>query len=109
LKLGERGIIPYRQPDFNVRSFFTVDSFVEHLVDAVGAGDALLAAATLAHVITANPVIASILGSVAAALACEREGNTPIEPKEMIDRLDRLEKQADMQPVPELRKRTAAA
>ncbi len=109
LKLGERGIITYREPDFNVRSFFTVDSFVEHLVDAVGAGDALLAAATLAHVLTANPVIASILGSVAAALACEREGNTPIEQKEMIDRLDRLEKQADMQPVPELRKRTAAA
>ena len=31
-------------------SFAVVDSFVERLVDAVGAGDALLAYATLGHV-----------------------------------------------------------
>jgi rfaE bifunctional protein kinase chain/domain len=109
LKLGERGIITYREPDPNVRSFFTVDSFVEHLVDPVGAGDALLASATLAQAVANNPVISSILGSVAAALACEREGNTPVKSEEMIERLDRLEKQVDMQPVPELQKRTAAA
>ena len=102
LKLGERGIITYRAPDPNVRSFFTIDSFVEHVVDAVGAGDALLAYATLALAVTKDPVIASILGSVAAALACERDGNTPIMPREMVERLDRLEKQVMMQPVPAL-------
>jgi rfaE bifunctional protein kinase chain/domain/rfaE bifunctional protein nucleotidyltransferase chain/domain len=102
LKLGERGNITYRAPDHNVRSFFTLDSFTENLVDAVGAGDALLAYATLALTVTGNPLIASILGSVAAALACERDGNIPIEPTEVLSRLDRLEKQTLMQPVPEL-------
>ena len=99
LKLGERGIITYRAPDPNVRSFFIVDSFAEHVVDAVGAGDALLAYSTLALVGTKHPLIASILGSVAAAMACERDGNNPIGPEEIVGRLDRLEKQAMMQPV----------
>jgi rfaE bifunctional protein kinase chain/domain len=99
LKLGERGILTYREPDPNVRSFFTVDSFAEYVTDAVGAGDALVSYATLALVSTGCPVTASILGSIGAALACEREGNTPIEPKEMLDRLDRLERQVGMEPV----------
>ena len=102
LKMGERGIITYRNPDPNVRSFFTVDSFVEHVVDPVGAGDALLAYATLALARSGNPLIASILGSVAAAIACEFDGNNPIGPKQVSDRLDRLEKQAMMEPVPAL-------
>jgi rfaE bifunctional protein kinase chain/domain len=102
LKLGERGIITYRNPDSNVRSFFTVDSFAEHVVDPVGAGDALLAYATLALVHSKDPLIASILGSVAAAIACEQDGNTPIGPKQVSERLDRLEKQTMMQPVPAL-------
>ena len=92
LKMGERGIITYRAPDPEVRSFFTVDSFVEHLVDAVGAGDALLAYATVALRLTGSPVIASILGSVAAALACERDGNEPIDPADVHKRLDHIEK-----------------
>jgi cytidyltransferase-like protein len=102
LKLGERGIITYREPDPDVRSFFTVDSFTEHLADPVGAGDALLAYSTLALTVTRHPVIASILGSVAAAMACERDGNNPIGPEEVIGRLDRLERQTLMQPVPAL-------
>ena len=102
LKLGERGIITYRTPDPNVRSFFTMDSFTEDVVDPVGAGDALLAYSTLALAAVNDPVIASILGSVAAALACERDGNNPIGPEEVLDRLDRLEKQTLMQPVPAL-------
>ena len=40
-------MITYRTPDPNVRSFFTIDSFAGHVVDPVGAGDALLAYATL--------------------------------------------------------------
>jgi rfaE bifunctional protein kinase chain/domain len=99
LKLGERGIITYRAPDPNVRSFFTIDSFSERVVDPVGAGDALLAYSTLALVVTKDPLIASILGSVAAALACESDGNSPIEPEEVLSRLDRLERQTLMQPV----------
>jgi sugar/nucleoside kinase (ribokinase family) len=102
LKLGERGILTYRSPDPNVRSFFNIDSFAEHVVDPVGAGDALLAYSTLALVVSKDCLIASILGSVAAAMACERDGNNPIGPDEVVDRLDRLEKQTSMQPVPAL-------
>ena len=92
LKLGERGLITYRAPDPEVRSFFTIDSFVERLVDAVGAGDALLAYATVALRVTDNPVIASILGTVAASLACERDGNEPINPADVHKRLNHIEK-----------------
>jgi len=102
LKLGERGILTYRSPDPNVRSFFNIDSFAEHVVDPVGAGDALLAYSTVALVVSKDSLIASILGSVAAAMACERDGNNPIGSDEVLDRLDRLEKQTFMQPVPTL-------
>ena len=48
LKLGDRGVLTCRGAQHeNLDSFFVVDSFVEKLVDAVGAGDALLAYATL--------------------------------------------------------------
>ena len=98
LKLGERGVITYRMPDPNVRSFFTIDSFAGHVVDPVGAGDALLAYATLGLTVSKSPVIASILGSVAAAMACETDGNRPIDPEEVIKRLDQLEHRALLEP-----------
>jgi rfaE bifunctional protein kinase chain/domain len=92
LKMGPRGVITYRAPDPNVRSFFTVDSFTKRVVDAVGAGDALLAYATVSLAATSDPVTASILGSFAAAVACEREGNTPIGHPDVLARLDDVEK-----------------
>ncbi|MES2309627.1 MAG: PfkB family carbohydrate kinase [Verrucomicrobiota bacterium] len=42
LKLGERGSITYRAPNPQTRSFFILDSFTNHVVDAVGSGDAFL-------------------------------------------------------------------
>jgi bifunctional ADP-heptose synthase (sugar kinase/adenylyltransferase) len=92
LKLGERGIITYRSglPDY--RAFFTIDSFAENVVDAIGSGDALLAYATLALVATKSEVIASILGSVAAAVTCEHEGNNPVAADDVLKRLDIIEK-----------------
>ena len=93
LKLGDRGIITYRAPSHDVRAFFTVDSFAHNVVDAVGAGDALLAYATLSMVTTGNSIIASILGSIAAACTCEREGNNPVSPEEVLKRLNTVEKQ----------------
>jgi rfaE bifunctional protein kinase chain/domain/rfaE bifunctional protein nucleotidyltransferase chain/domain len=93
LKMGERGIITYVAPDPNVRSFLTVDSFTENVVDAVGAGDALLSYASLSLARGGSPVIASILGSIAAAIACERDGNEPIDPSEVLKKLAKVEKQ----------------
>lgn len=93
LKLGERGVLSYRKrmDENDVRSFFIIDSFVEHLVDGVGAGDALLAYATLAHIATGNEIIASVLGAIAAAVECERDGNIPVTPEDVLQKLDLLE------------------
>ncbi len=94
LKLGERGILTYRAPNPEVRSFFTVDSFADKVVDAVGAGDALLAYATLSMITNRSNVIASILGSLAAAVACERDGNAPVAPADVLKKLETVEKRA---------------
>jgi rfaE bifunctional protein kinase chain/domain len=92
LKLGERGLIGCRSPGPMPREFFTVDSFVDRLVDPIGAGDALLAYASLALACTNNIVLASILGSIAAAMACTRQGNVSISPHDVEERIDALEK-----------------
>jgi rfaE bifunctional protein kinase chain/domain/rfaE bifunctional protein nucleotidyltransferase chain/domain len=94
LKLGERGMITYRAPSPEVRSFFTVDSFADKVVDAVGAGDALLSYATLSLVATKSNVIGSILGALAAAVACENDGNNPVAPASVLKKLDALEKRS---------------
>jgi rfaE bifunctional protein kinase chain/domain len=91
LKLGERGTITYRAPSSEVRAFFTLDSFAEQAADPVGAGDALLAYATLAFTAQRGPVVTSIIGSIAAGLECELEGNCPIEPQAIQRRIDLLE------------------
>ena len=70
-----------------------VDSFADRVVDAVGAGDALLAYATLAQVVTNNDVVAAILGNIAAAVECEYEGNWPVTPELVLKKIDKLEAQ----------------
>jgi sugar/nucleoside kinase (ribokinase family) len=95
LKLGERGLMTFRaepKSDEDVRAFFAIDSFAERVVDAVGSGDALLAYATLALFATKNSVIASVLGSLAAAIECEHEGNVPVGRKDVVDKLYRFER-----------------
>ena len=69
-----------------------MESFADRVVDAVGAGDALLAYSTLALVATRNDVIASILGSMAAAIECEHDGNWPVTPDQVIRKIDAVEK-----------------
>ena len=94
LKLGERGVLGYRTPGVMPREFFMVDSLVERLVDPIGAGDALLAYASLALWATDNIVIASILGSMAAAVACQQQGNEPVDPSELEEKINQIEKQS---------------
>jgi bifunctional ADP-heptose synthase (sugar kinase/adenylyltransferase) len=94
LKLGERGVLACRDgvhesPD----SFFVIDSFVDHLVDAVGAGDALLAYATLAMLVSRNEAVSTILGAFAAACECERDGNIPISPDDVRGKIADVERQ----------------
>ena len=96
LKLGERGVLTCRSSDHqSLDSFVVVDSFVDRVVDAVGAGDALLAYATLSKLATGSDAIATILGSMAAACECEYDGNIPITPDDVRRKIDMVERQAN--------------
>jgi len=94
LKLGDRGIFCTNQDPVAKNSYFSVDSFANNVVDAVGAGDALLAYSTLTMMATGSLVIASILGSMAAACECELDGNIPIKSENVLAKIDAVEKLA---------------
>jgi rfaE bifunctional protein kinase chain/domain len=94
LKLGERGVLTCNGKDHeSLHTFFVVDSFVENLVDPVGAGDALLAYATLAMLASRDETQATILGTIAAGCGCEVDGNVPITPDQVHAKLDAIERQ----------------
>jgi rfaE bifunctional protein kinase chain/domain len=95
LKLGDRGVLTCRSTDHQaLDSFFVVESFVGNVVDAVGAGDALLAYATLAMLASNNAVTATILGSMAAAVECEADGNIPVDSQNVLARIEAVERHA---------------
>jgi len=93
LKLGERGILTcFNSNHESLDSFIVMDSFAQHVVDPVGAGDALIAYSTLAMLSTSNPIIASIIGNIAAGCECERDGNVPIGVGEVKNKLYSIQK-----------------
>jgi rfaE bifunctional protein kinase chain/domain len=92
LKLGEKGIMTYRSPGMELREYFYIDTFVEKLVDPIGAGDALLAAATCSLMASGNIVQASIIGNIAAACECGIEGNVPVTSGDIVKQIETLEK-----------------
>jgi rfaE bifunctional protein kinase chain/domain len=95
LKLGDRGVLTCRSKNHeSPDSFFVVDSFVNQVRDAVGAGDALLAYSTLSMLACNNEVIATILGSMAAAVECEVDGNIPVNSQDVLKKIDIAEKLA---------------
>lgn len=95
MTMGERGVLTYRSPE-EVSAFFIVDSFVDHVVDAVGAGDAMLSYSSLSLYTSKSAVIATIIGSAAAAVACERDGNHPVTPDDVIAKLQSVEQMTEM-------------
>ena len=92
MKMGDRGVLTQQAPLGDDHYLHTVGSFARSVVDAVGAGDALLAYASLSIKATGSALIGSILGSIAAALECEVDGNTPISVAEVGARLNRIER-----------------
>jgi sugar/nucleoside kinase (ribokinase family) len=95
LKLGERGVLTCRHGDHQaLDSFFVVDSFVDRLVDGVGAGDALLAYATLCMLASKCEFTATIIGVMAAACECEKDGNIPVNIADVHHKLDAIEREA---------------
>ena len=93
LKLGERGVLACNSTDHtSLDSFFVIDSFVENLVDPVGAGDALLAYSTLAMLVNRDTIQATIIGTLAAGCECEFDGNVPVTPDHVHKKLDQIER-----------------
>jgi hypothetical protein len=68
------------------------------VADPIGAGDALLAYATLAMVATKNEVIASILGCMAAGVECEHDGSVPVSLEAVRRKISRVETHTLYQP-----------
>ncbi|OJX75931.1 PfkB family carbohydrate kinase [Magnetospirillum sp. 64-120] len=96
LKLGDRGVLTCRSHDHEaLDSFFVVDSFVDRVVDAVGSGDALLAYATLSMLTSGDQIIATVIGSMAAAVECEANGNIPVRPVDVLAKIDAVEARAN--------------
>ena len=92
LKLGDRGIFCVNQNTDVKNSYFSIDSFASNVVDTVGAGDALLAYATLTMLATGSLITAGIIGSLAAACECECDGNIPVRPDNLLAKIDAVEK-----------------
>jgi len=90
LKLGERGALCCGNED--IGEVFNIDTFSTSVIDAVGAGDALLAYSTLVYLKTKSLLQAGIIGSIAASCECEIDGNIPIEIKSVLDKIDQVEK-----------------
>ena len=95
LKFGLTGF----GPDFlsnpeNLNLTEWVDSFATDVVGPMGAGDALLAYSTLALAASESALIASVLGSVAAAVACGQEGNNPVSLNDVLEKLTAMEQRA---------------
>ena len=57
-------------------------------VDVSGAGDSLLAAASLGIFVEANPSKAALIGSLAAAVQISRIGNQPVYVKQLLDAVE---------------------
>jgi rfaE bifunctional protein kinase chain/domain/rfaE bifunctional protein nucleotidyltransferase chain/domain len=92
-KLGAKGILTLRRKfsKKDLRSFFVIDALEKNAVDPVGCGDALISYASLGLYISKNPLIASILGSISASIACKINGNLPVSKKQVKKKLDQIQ------------------
>ena len=95
LKLGEKGIFVNRNLPNDEINYFSIGSFTDKVLDAVGAGDALLAYSTLTMLATGSEVITSIIGSIAAACECEIDGNVPIKIERITQKLSSIQKKIE--------------
>lgn len=92
LKLGSSGVFCSSR---NNHKYFVLNSFVNDLIDPVGAGDALCAYSTLGFLSSKSLAVAALIGSFAAACECEYNGNKPIKAEDVITRIESYEKNAN--------------
>ena len=95
LKLGSKGVFCSTSEDPK-NSYFSLDSFTEDAIDPVGSGDALLAYSSLALKSSNSLVSSSIIGSFAAALECQKDGNIPIRSEEVIGLIENFFKKLNL-------------
>lgn len=93
LKLGEKGLMCFKKSGLKPRDFYSIDSFAENILDAVGSGDSLLATTSLVYCITRNIVISSLIGSMSAAIECSKKGNIPISKPELLNFIEKINKE----------------
>ncbi|NJL32242.1 MAG: hypothetical protein HC898_11845, partial [Phycisphaerales bacterium] len=89
--LGGKGCLLFRPREENRDQWFTnrlrseyLPSLGQHVMDPVGAGDALLATMTLALSAGATLTQAGYLGSLAAALELAQLGNVPVTTERLL-------------------------
>ena len=92
LKLGEKGVYSVKKDTPTEHKGYSLDSFSDIEVDPVGAGDALLAYATLTFLSTNSLLVSSIIGTFAAAIACENNGNNPIKLDQLLKKISDVQK-----------------
>ncbi len=93
LKLGDKGVFCLsKNSKKNKDNYFSLNSFLEKgkLVDAVGAGDALLAYSSLSLKLSNCLISSAIIGSLAASCACEMLGNEPITSEKVLKKLEAI-------------------
>ncbi len=87
LKIGERGLIALGK---NRPDYIALDPFVDNLMDANGAGDALLAYSSAALFKEKSLIMASIIGILAASCKCEKKGNLPLKISEIVNKINKI-------------------
>jgi rfaE bifunctional protein kinase chain/domain len=93
LKLGSRGVVCCSKK--KRAEIFSIDSFADNVLDPVGSGDALLAYASLVLKVSNSIIAAGIIGSIAAACECEIDGNKPVTPDLVFNKIDIIEKKTE--------------
>ncbi len=88
LKLGEKGLYGVSQK--KGKYLFALPAITNNAKDPIGAGDTLLAYTTLSTLAGSSLAEAAIMGSIAASIACEFDGNAPISKKMLISKINQL-------------------
>lgn len=100
ITLGKQGLVTFDRPvagaaGDRLRSEY-LPALATHSVDPLGAGDALLAVASLTLAVGGSLQAAALLGSMAAAVEVQSLGNTPIS----LDRLCEAMSRRELEPAP---------
>jgi bifunctional ADP-heptose synthase (sugar kinase/adenylyltransferase) len=89
ITLGKQGLVtfdrtPSAVPNDRLRSEY-IPALATHSIDPLGAGDALLAVASLTLAVGGSLQAAALLGSMAAAIEVQSLGNVPVQLDQLAD------------------------